>query len=245
MITESKVIELFCIADDLASLIFNFVSFFDAMMSKYTLIPVMKRPYHRASTMSKAGIMLIMILFHDSGYRCLKHFYLEKICRDIRLLFPKVVSYDRFVEPGKEVAILLAMFIKNVLLCKCIAISFVDSTPLRVCKKPRIHIHKTFKGIAQRGKCSMGWFFGFKLHLICNERGELLNFMITPGDVDDRKTIEYKAFVEFIYGKIVGDKGYIGRNLFERLFVDGILLMTKLKRNMKGALIILSSTYLT
>ena len=91
----------------------------------------------------------------------------------------------------------------------------------------------------------MGWFFGFKLHLICNERGELLNFMITPGDVDDRKTIEYKAFVEFIYGKIVGDKGYIGRNLFERLFVDGIQLMTKLKRNMKGALIILSSTYLT
>ena len=91
----------------------------------------------------------------------------------------------------------------------------------------------------------MGWFFGFKLHLICNERGELLNFMITPGDVDDRKPLEYKAFVEFIYGKIVGDKGYIGRNLFERLFVDGIQLMTKLKRNMKGALIILSSTYLT
>ena len=91
----------------------------------------------------------------------------------------------------------------------------------------------------------MGWFFGFKLHLICNERGELLNFMITPGDVDDRKPLEYKAFVEFIYGKLVGDKGYIGRNLFERLFVDGIQLMTKLKRNMKGALIILSSTYLT
>ena len=91
----------------------------------------------------------------------------------------------------------------------------------------------------------MGWFFGFKLHIICNERGELLNFMIIPGDMDDRKTIEYKAFVEFIYGKIVGDKGYIGRNLFERLFVDGIQLMTKLKRNMKGALIVLSSTYLT
>ena len=87
MITESKVIELFCIADDLASLIFNFVSFFDAMMSKYTLKPVMKLPYHRASTMSKAEIMLIMILFHDSGYRCLKHFYLEKICRDMRHLF--------------------------------------------------------------------------------------------------------------------------------------------------------------
>ena len=60
----------------------------------------------------------------------------------------------------------------------------------------------------------MGWFFGFKLHLICNEKGELLNFMITPGDVDDRKPLEYKAFVEFIYGKLVADKGYISKNHF-------------------------------
>ncbi|WP_412102422.1 IS982 family transposase [Phocaeicola abscessus] len=92
------------------------------------------------------------------------------------------------------------------------------------------------KDIAQRGKCSMGWLFGFKLHLICNERGELLNFMITSGDVDDRKPLEYKAFVEFIYGKLVGDKGYIGKNLFSRLFVNGIQLITELKSNMKGAL---------
>ena len=178
MITESKVIELFCMADE-------FCKFFDAMMTKYTLKPATKRKYHRNSTMSKAEIMLILILFHDSGYRCLKHFYLEKVCKHMRHLFPKVVSYNRFVELEKEVAIPLALFIKKVLLGKCTGISFVDSTPLRVCKNQRIHIHKTFKGIAQRGKCSMGWFFGFKLHLICNERGELLNFMITPGDVDD------------------------------------------------------------
>ena len=237
MITESKVMELFCMADD-------FCKFFDAMMSKYTLKYVMKRSYHRTSTMSKAEIMLIMILFHDSGYSCLKHFYVEKVCRHMRHLFPKVVSYNRFVELEKEVAIPLALFIKKVLLGKCTGISFVDSTPLRVCKNQRIHIHKTFKGIAQRGKCSMGWFFGFKLHLICNERGELLNFMITPGDVDDRKPLEYKAFVEFIYGKLVGDKGYIGRNLFERLFVDGIQLITKLKNIMRGALMSLSDRLL-
>ena len=99
-------------------------------------------------------------------------------------LFPKVVSYNRFVELQKTVAIPLAIFIKKVLLGKCTGISFVDSTPLRVCRNQRILIHKTFKGIAQRGKCSMGWFFGFKLHLICNEKGELLNFMITPGGID-------------------------------------------------------------
>ncbi len=102
----------------------------------------------------------------------------------------------------------------------------LQTIPLKVCRNQRIHIHKVFKGIAQRGKCSMGWFFGFKLHLICNERGELLNFMITPGDVDDRKPLEYKAFVEFIYGKLVGDKGYISKNLFQRLFVDGIQVIS-------------------
>ena len=185
-----------------------------------------------------------MILFHDSGYRCFKHFYLEKVCKHLRHLFPKVVSYNRIVELEREVVIPLALFIKKVLLGKCTGISFVDSTPLRVCKNQRIHIHKVFKGIAQRGKCSMGWFFGFKLHLICNEKGELLNFMITPGDVDDRKPLEYKSFVDFIYGKLVGDKGYIGKNLFQRLFVDGIQLITKLKSNMKGALMSVSDRLL-
>lgn len=237
MITEDKVTELFCMAD-------GFCKFFDAMMKKYTLKSDNKRAYHRDSTMSKSEIMLIMILFHDSGYRCLKHFYVEKVCKHLRHLFPKVVSYNRFVELEKQVAVPLALFIKKVLLGKCTGISFVDSTPLRVCRNQRIHIHKVFKGIAQRGKCSMGWFFGFKLHLICNEKGEVLNFIITPGDVDDRKPLEYKAFVEFFYGKLVGDKGYIGKNLFQRLFVDGIQLITKLKSNMKGALMSVSDKLL-
>ena len=90
----------------------------------------------------------------------------------------------------------------------------------------------------------MGWFFGCKLHLICNEKGELLNFMIMSGDVDDRKPLEYKAFVDLIYGKLVGDKGYIGKNLFEKLFVDGIQLITKLKNNMKGAMMSVSNKVL-
>ena len=140
------------------------------MMEKYTLKADKKRQYHRKSTMSKAEIMVIMILFHDSGYRCLKHFYIEKVCRHMRHLFPKVVSYNRwssesrsqtyldyaesrqrktivnrFVELEKEVAIPLALFIKKVLLGKCTGISFVDSTPLRVCRNQRIHIQRTLK----------------------------------------------------------------------------------------------------
>ena len=176
MITEDKVTEIFCIADD-------FCKVFDAQMEKYTIKSNLKRKYHRESTMSKAEIMVVIILFHSSGFRCLKHFYKEYVCVHLRHLFPNVVSYNRFVELQKTIAIPLTIFIKKVLLGKCTGISFVDSTPLRVCRNQRILIHKTFKGIAQRGKCSMGWFFGFKLHLICNEKGELLNFMITPGDI--------------------------------------------------------------
>ena len=237
MITEDKVIELFCLADD-------FCKFFDRMVAKYTFKSTVKRSYHRNSTMSKAEIMLIIILIHDSNYRCLKHFYQEQVCKHLRHLFPKIVSYNRFVELERGIAVPLALFIKKVLLGKCTGISFVDSTPLRVCRNQRIHIHKTFKGVAQRGKCSMGWFFGFKLHLICNEKGELLNFMITPGDVDDREPLKYEAFMEFIYGKLVGDKGYIGKELFQRLFVNGIQLITKLKSNMKGALMSVSDKLL-
>lgn len=237
MLTEDKVTEIFCMADD-------FCKVFDAQMEKYTIKEGGKRKYHRDFTLSKAEVMVILILFHCSGYRCLKRFYLDEVCVNKRHLFPKVVSYNRFVELQGAVAIPLAIFIKKVLLGKCTGISFVDSTPLRVCRNQRIRIHKTFKGIAQRGKCSMGWFFGFKLHLICNEKGELLNFMITPGDVDDRKPLEYKAFVDFIYGKLVGDKGYISKDLLQRLFVDGIQLITKLKSNMRGAVMRVSDRLL-
>ena len=94
MITEDKVTEIFCIADD-------FCKFYDALMKRYTLREGKKRSYHRNSTMSKAEVMLIMILFHDSGYRCLKHFYLEKVCKHMRHLFPQVVSYNRFARAGE------------------------------------------------------------------------------------------------------------------------------------------------
>ena len=107
IITEDKVTELFCMADD-------FCKFFDAMSAKYTLKPTGKRKYHRNSTMSKAEVMLIMILFHDSGYRCFKHFYLEKVCKQLRHLFPKVVSYNRIVELERDVVIPLTLFIKKI-----------------------------------------------------------------------------------------------------------------------------------
>ena len=188
MITEDKVTEIFCIADD-------FCKVFDTQMEKYTIKSNLKRKYHRESTMSKAEIMVIIILFHSSGFRCLKHFYKEYVCVHLRHLFPKVVSYNRFVELQKTVAIPLAIFIKKVLLGKCTGISFVDSTPLRVCRNQRILIHKTFKGIAQRGKCSMGWFFDYKLHLITKLKSNIEGSIMK---ISDRLLLGKWAIIETV-----------------------------------------------
>ena len=203
-----------------------------------------KRHRNKPSRLSDSEIMTILIMFHMGGFRCLKHFYVNYICKHCSHLFPRTVSYNRFVELEKKVAVPLLVFVKEVLLGKCTGVNFVDSTPLRVCRNQRIHCHKVFNGIAMRGQCSMGWFFGFKPNLIINEKGEILNFMITPGNVDDRVPLKYENFVKEIYGKLVGDKGYISQELFRELFVNGIQLVTKIKNNMKNSLMSMSDKIL-
>ena len=122
---------------------------------------------------------------------CFKHYYKGYVCKHIRHLFLNLVSYNRFVELEKEIQLPLTIFIKKLLLGTCTGISFADSTPLHVCRNQRILIHKTFEGLAERGKCSMGWLFGFELHLIINDRGgKILYFMFTLGNVNDRKPLK-------------------------------------------------------
>ena len=239
-IARDKITEIFCMADD-------FCHIYDRFIKINGLAPKRdksKRKYHRDSTLSDAEVITIMTLFHLMGYKCLKHFYLNEVYKNMTDLFPHTVSYNRFVELERKVAVPFILFVKKCCLGGCTGISFVDSTALRVCKNQRIHLHKLFKGLAQRGQCSMGWFYGFKLHLICNEKGDLLNFMVTPGNMDDRKPLRNKSFIERIFGRLVGDKGYISKNLFNRLFVDGIQLITKLKSNMKGSIMKISDRLL-
>ena len=112
----------------------------------------------------------------------------------------------------------------------------MDSTPLRVYRNQRIHIQKTFEGLATRGKYSMGWFFRFKLHMIINDKREILSIMFTAADIDDRKPFKHGSFLNNIKGKFCADKGYIGEMLFENLFLGGIQLITKIKGNMKNVL---------
>lgn len=240
MFTDSQITEIFFELDE------SYNDFTEHVKSRALEAPSAKpkRKYHRDGRMSMPEIMLIIILFHASGYRCLKHFYLEQVCKHMAHLFPATVSYNRFVELQKGAALPLFVYFHKRLKGKCTGISFVDSTPLRVCKNQRIKQHKVFAGIAERGCCSMGWFYGFKLHLICNEKGELLSFTFTKGNVDDRKPLEDKNFIRDIFGKLVGDRGYISKDLFAVLFADGIHLLTRLKSNMKGAIVSASDSLL-
>ena len=202
MLSESKITEIYCMADD-------FCKFFNETVKKHTLqVSDGKRHRDKPNRLSDAEVITILIAFHMGGHRCLKHFYLGYVCKHWGHLFPKIVSYNRFVELEREVALPLLVFVKQVLL----------------------------------GKCSMGWFFGFKMHLIINEKGEVLSFMITPADIDDREPLKVKDFVNEIYGKLVGDKGYISKELFHELFVDGIQLITKVRNNMKNCLMSVSLT---
>ncbi|WP_087870441.1 IS982 family transposase, partial [Bathymodiolus platifrons methanotrophic gill symbiont] len=165
-----------------------------------------------------------------SGYGTFKWFYLRYLPRNLSGAFPKAPSYNRFIELLPEVIVPLTAFMQT--RCgKGEGIAFVDSTPLRVCKNLRIPRHKTFKEVAQRGKSSTGWFYGFKLHIIVDDRGEILSFSITKGNVDDRKPVPYLA--KKVIGKLFGDRGYISKKLTELLATDDVELITTLRKNMK------------
>jgi transposase len=153
----------------------------------------------------------------------------------LRSEFPGLVSYTRFVDYIPAALIPLCAYFKTTCLGDCTGISFIDSTSLDVCLNQRIASHKVFAGLAERGKTSTGWFFGFKLHLVINDRGELLNVTLTPANVDDRKPVP--NLVRKLFGKIFGDKGYISKALYDLLHQTiGVQLITKLKSNSKNRL---------
>lgn len=211
----------------------NFHKNFEQNLKKYQLNPT-GRCRQRKFNLSASEVMTILVLFHLNDYRHLKNFYLFYVSKQLRSEFPRTVSYNRFVELSQTVILPLTIYLKKHAIGKCTGISFVDSTPLRVCHNRRIHSHKVFKGIAERGQCSIGWFFGFKLHLVINDKGELLNFVLTQANVDDREPLIAGKMLKQVWGKLFGDKGYISKSLFNMLFVSGIHLITKIRDNMKN-----------
>lgn len=229
MILKDQITNIFIQIDD-------FCKEFEAQIKflKLTSLGDNKKRRNRPSMMSDSEIIAIMIGFHLGAHKTFKHYYQEIVCGYWKDLFPKSLSYNRFVELQQRCFVVFALFLKEKCLGKCTGISFMDSTTLKVCRNQRIHNHKVFKGLAERGKSSMGWFYGFKLHLVCNEKGELLSFYLTKGNVDDRNPKHIKKMTEELFGKLFADKGYLSKALWEMLFSDGIQLFTKLRKNMKN-----------
>jgi hypothetical protein len=215
---------LFCDVDD-----FCFVA---EPLFRRQLLADGRRHRNRKGRLTASEIITILIAFHQSDFRTFKHFYLM-LCVSHSPEFPDLVSYQRFVELMPSVLVLMCGYLKS-RFGSCTGISFIDSTALAVCGNKRIARNRVFRGIARIGKTTMGWFFGFKLHLVINECGELLAVQLTPGNTDDRHPAP--SLTKRVVGKLFGDKGYISAELFEKLWSHGLQLVTHIRRNMRNAL---------
>lgn len=184
----------------------------------------------KPSRMSRSEVMTILVLFHRSGFRDLKSFYTKVVCKHWRKDFRNLLSYNRFVELQRDSLVLLGAFMQT-RLGKCSGVSFVDSSKIPVCNNLRIKQNRVFEGVARRGKTSTGWFYGFKIHLIVGDTGEILGWQITLGNVDDRKPVPNMS--KRLWGKLFGDKGYISQKLSDLLGEENIQLITKVRKNMK------------
>jgi IS5 family transposase len=214
--------ETFCLFDD----------FCKAFEEKYRsfLLSGQQRKRLRKASASLSEIMTLVVLFHQGRYRHFKSFYLNIVKVFLKQAFPTLPSYNRFLELMPSCNCVLVAFF-NSIKGTCTGISFADSTPIAVCENLRISRHKVFKGLAERGMSSTGWYYGFKLHLVINPKGEIIAAKFTAGNIDDRKALY--AMKKELFGAVYADKGYLSKPLHISLLKHGIRLVTRLKKNMK------------
>lgn len=220
-----NLLELYCHVDD-------FVRVFLPEWNKQ-LFAENKKKRNRTSRLSTSEMMTLLIDFHQSHYRDFKAYYLLHVSQHLQNEFPNLLSYKRFVAIIPTMLAPLCAYLQSQRTTSE-GIAFIDSTPIIVCQSKRISRHKVFKGMAALGKTTKGWFYGFKLHLICNHRGELISCCITPGNVDDRSPVS--ELTQNLSGKLFGDKGYISKELCEQLLSRGLQLITGIRGNMKNKL---------
>lgn len=216
--------EIFCFVDEFCKFYENEVQKISLSSGKATKKPT------RQPMLSLAEIVTILIMYSFSPCKNFKFYYLT--CVKIAD-FPNKVSYQRFIELQPRAFVIIAALANS---CKGEETGsyFVDATTLAVCHNKRTSGHKVFKGIAQMGKSTMGWLYGFKLHLVINQKGEIMNLSITKGNATDVSMVE--TLVQHLIGKVYGDKGYISAKLFERLFSRGLHLITGIRKTMKNKL---------
>ncbi|MGB3766271.1 MAG: IS982 family transposase [Phormidesmis sp.] len=231
----SSLEELFCHVDD-------FCQAFEPVWHRQLLSHSLKTRA-RARSLCFSEIMTILIGFHQSHYRNFKAYYVHQVCQYWKQTFPKLVSYNRFVQWTPTCLFPLCCYLKT---CfgSCTGISFIDATSLKVCHNRRIWQHQVCKDTAARGKTSVGWFYGYKLHLAVNERGELLNITLTPGNTDDRKPVI--DLLSILSGKVFADRSYVSKKLAKQLLeAFNIEFFAKPRRNMKNKLMRLTDKLLT
>jgi len=215
---------LFCLVDD-------FCKAFEPWYRKQ-LISSGKAKRNRECHLSLSEVLTILIAYHQSGMSCFKYFYFNSFSFH-QELFPGLVHYTRFIKLIKRAFPALVCLLKS-LEGEITEYLFIDSTPMAVCHNLRERKHKTFKNLAAKGKTSTGWFVGMKLHMLFNTKGEIIRLAITSGNVNDRKPVP--SMLKGITAKLIGDKGYLSKKLFEELFSQGVKLITKIKKNMKNCL---------
>jgi len=232
-----SILEVFCAVDE-------FWARFEPTW-RGELLAVGKRQRLRRGELHPSEVMTILIWSHQSHYRTFKAYYAEQVRVHLRGEFPTLVSYTRFVALMPAVLLPLLAYL-HTRMGACTGVSFVDATPLAVCRDARIQQHRVFTADAARGTTSLGWFYGFKLHVVVNDRGELLAFCLTRGNVDDRRPVPALLNrVKGLLGKLFGDKGDISPPRAARLLVEhGVRLITRLRKNMRNRLIDVSDELL-
>ena len=219
---------MFCDVDDFCQ---DFIPKWETQLLEQS-----QRKRRRSSRLSMSEMITLMMHFHQSHYRNFKAYYLEYVGKHFIIHFPHLLSYSRFVRLISSTVIPLAVYLKKHD-GYCSGIAYIDSTKLPVCHYKRMKRNCVFKGLGTMGKSTMGWFYGFKLHLIVNERGELLSVKLTEGNVDDRKPLP--DMCQSIIGKMFGDKGYISQSLHDELLEHNLELITSIRKNMKPRLLTL------
>ena len=223
-----RIEEIFCVVDDFC----KEFKLEDHYHQKQIDNGIRRR--NRSGKMHLSEMLTILLLFQSSHYRNFKHFYYGAILGSLQSAFPTAISYTRFVTLIPRLLLPLCLFLKN-LYVSSDGIAYIDSTPIAVCHPKRISRHKVFSGLAEIGKTTKGWFFGFKLHLIINHRGEVCSCQLSTGNINDREPVI--ELTEFLQGKLFGDKGYIDQKLCAQLLERGIYLVTGIKKNMKNKLL--------
>src|SRR3954447_14704676 len=213
-----RIVEVFCEVDDFCQ---AFVPQWEASL----LGPGRPAPRGPEPGLSTSEIITLLLVLHSSGFKHLKSFYHGFAEPLLRGYFPGMPCYEHFVTLQKSVFVPLVVFLVSHL---GTGLYYIDSTALPVCDNHRLSRHKVFADLAQRGK--MGWFFGFKLHLVFNNRHEIVALKLTPGN----DTTPVPALTRDLTGKLFGDKGYIGRKLAKDLLRRGLTLFTRVRRNMKS-----------